>query len=110
MEECFNLLIELSFLWGAHKGASANVLADCETEIIVIEGYFLNGLFNLDISFAHRFFRYLCVLLVHRIHERRKHIDIKQLENTESSSVEASSVLSSPSASYQNQFLLDQSI
>lgn len=48
---------EISFLQG--KGATASVVADSETgvDLTIIEGYFINALFNIHADFAGRFFK-----------------------------------------------------
>lgn len=40
--------------------------------LTIIEGYFINALFNVNLEFAGKFFKYLAMLLSHRIRERRK--------------------------------------
>ena len=48
---------EISFLQG--KGASASVVADSEdgVDLTIVEGYFINALFNIHADFAGRFFK-----------------------------------------------------
>jgi CRP-like cAMP-binding protein len=62
---------EISFLRQG-KGASASVLADSEdgVDLTIIEGYFVNALFNVNPAFAGRFFKYLATLLAYRIRAR----------------------------------------
>jgi len=63
---------EISFL-NQGKGASASVIADQdETSLTIVEGYYINALFNVNPAFAGRFFRYLAVLLANRIKERQQ--------------------------------------
>lgn len=75
------------------NGASASVLADTDdgVDLTIIEGYFINAVFNINPGFAGRFFRcvpllcslavlclqlltcrYLAILIAHRVRERRK--------------------------------------
>jgi CRP-like cAMP-binding protein len=63
---------DISFLRG--KGASASILADSDdgVDVAIIEGYFINTLFNVNPRFAGRFFKYLAILLAYRIKERQK--------------------------------------
>jgi CRP-like cAMP-binding protein len=62
---------EISFLIGGN-GASAFVVAEEEVELTVIEGYYINALFNVNPQFAGRFYKYLAFLLAHRIKQRQK--------------------------------------
>lgn len=64
---------EISFLSG--KGATADVIADTEVEVTIIEGYFINALINVDLGFGGRFFRYVAILLSHRVRERNSKRD-----------------------------------
>eukprot|EP01117_Protostelium_nocturnum_P002759 TRINITY_DN1367_c0_g1_i2.p1 TRINITY_DN1367_c0_g1~~TRINITY_DN1367_c0_g1_i2.p1 ORF type:complete len:1509 (+),score=632.54 TRINITY_DN1367_c0_g1_i2:215-4741(+) len=63
---------EISFLRQG-KGASASVIADSEdgVSLTIIEGYFINALFNIHADFAGRFFKYLATLLSFRIRDRQ---------------------------------------
>lgn len=63
---------EISFLKG--KGANASVIAHTDegVELTIIEGYYINALFNINPGFAGRFYKYMCFLLAHRIKLRQK--------------------------------------
>ncbi|PRP77326.1 hypothetical protein PROFUN_05571 [Planoprotostelium fungivorum] len=62
---------EISFLQG--KGASASVISDSDdgVDLTIIEGYFINALFNIHADFAGRFFKYLATLISTRIRDRQ---------------------------------------
>jgi hypothetical protein len=76
---------EVSFLL-QESGASASVIADSDggmnpnykiidlkiVDITIVEGYFVNALFSVNLDFAGRFFKYLAAVLSIRIKERRK--------------------------------------
>ena len=63
---------EISFLNPNKKGDAASVIADTEeVELVIIEGYYINALFNLNVKFAGRFYKYLSYLLAHRIKMRQ---------------------------------------
>jgi len=60
---------EISFLEGGV--ASASVIADVDnTTVHIIEGYFLNILFQYHSELAGRFFNYICNVLSKRLSER----------------------------------------
>ena len=65
---------EISFLNPNKKGANASVIADSDegVELVIIEGYYINALFNINVHFAGRFYNYLCYLLAHRIKQRQE--------------------------------------
>jgi CRP-like cAMP-binding protein len=52
--------------------ASASVVAVEEVEISIIEGYFLNILFDMHPGLEVRFFEYLCSVLANRIHKQTR--------------------------------------
>jgi len=59
---------EISFLEGGDSGAAATVIPDdSEVELFIIEGYFINVLFDTQEGFAGRFYYYLCTLLAARL-------------------------------------------
>jgi hypothetical protein len=65
---------EMSFLIPRKgQGAYASVIADSEegVDLIIIEGYYINALFNIDPQFAGHFYKYLCFSLAHRIKQRQ---------------------------------------
>jgi len=63
---------EISFLEGERGNASASVIADDNNTIIfVIEGYYLNILFQYDNNLPGRFYHYIAQLLVTRLKNRQ---------------------------------------
>jgi len=62
---------EISFLEGG--AASASVIADKnDTQVKIIEGYFLNILFQYHSELSGRFYHYLCHILSKRLTERER--------------------------------------
>ena len=62
---------EITFLNRHKNGANATVIADSdEVELVIIEGYYISALFNIDITFAGKFYKYLCYLLANRINNK----------------------------------------
>eukprot|EP01130_Rhizamoeba_saxonica_P014731 TRINITY_DN6464_c0_g1_i1.p1 TRINITY_DN6464_c0_g1~~TRINITY_DN6464_c0_g1_i1.p1 ORF type:complete len:1172 (+),score=302.35 TRINITY_DN6464_c0_g1_i1:87-3518(+) len=62
---------EISFLEGATGRTTASVVADSEdTRIDILEGFFLDILFNYDPGMAGRFYHYLAYILSNRLSDR----------------------------------------
>ncbi len=64
---------EMSFLIpNRTQGAYGSVIADTEeVDLVIIEGYYINALFNINPEFAGHFYKYLCYSLAHRIKQRQ---------------------------------------
>ena len=65
---------EISFLQGGSRGANASVIANSDdgVELTIIEGYYINALFNVNPGFAGRFYQYLSMVLAHRINVKNR--------------------------------------